>query len=68
VYVDFHTVYYGLSHGLSLDDYFFAFFGERTIRWINQQIREKTKLPIPHVVPLDRDGNRYGIDSEADLM
>lgn len=45
-----------------------AFFGKRAIRWVNQQVRQKTKLPIPHVVPLDRDGNRYGIDSEADLV
>ncbi len=45
-----------------------AFFGKRAVGWINQRVREKQKLPIPHVVPLDRDGNRHGIDLEADLM
>ena len=44
-----------------------AFFGKRAMRWVNQRVREKTKLPIPHVVPLQSDGYRYGIDTEADL-
>lgn len=45
-----------------------AFFGKRAIRWINLRVKERTKLPMPHVVPLEQDGYRYGIDSEADLL
>jgi hypothetical protein len=45
-----------------------AFFGKRAVRWVNQKARERTKLPMPHVVPMQDDGHRYGIDSEADLM
>ena len=44
-----------------------AFFGKRAMRWVNQQVRQRTKLPMPHIVPLARDGNRYGFDSEADI-
>ena len=44
-----------------------AFFGKRAVRWVNQTVRERTKLPMPHIVPLAEDGNRYGFDSEADL-
>ncbi len=44
-----------------------AFFGKRTIRWVNQQVRKRTNLPMPHTIPLAPDGNRYGIDSEADF-
>jgi hypothetical protein len=44
-----------------------AFYGKRAVRWVNQQVRQRTKLPMPHVVPLDEDGNRYGFDSESDL-
>jgi hypothetical protein len=44
-----------------------AFFGKRAMRWVNQQVRERTKLPMPHVVALSEDGNRYGFDSEADI-
>ncbi len=44
-----------------------AFFGKRAVRWVNQTVRERTKLPMPHVVPLAEDGNRYGFDSEADI-
>ena len=44
-----------------------AFYGKRAIRWVNQQVRQRTQLPIPHVVPLDKDGNRYGFDTESDL-
>jgi predicted transcriptional regulator len=42
-----------------------TFFGERTKDRILQTVREKTGLPIPHIVPLDPDGNRYGWDSDA---
>lgn len=45
-----------------------AFFGKRAVRWVNQRVRERTKLPIPHVVPMQDDGNRYGFDSEADML
>lgn len=44
-----------------------AFFGKRAIRWANEQVRKRTGLPMPHVVPLAEDGNRYGFDSEADI-
>jgi predicted transcriptional regulator len=44
-----------------------AFFGKRAIRWVNSQVRQRTKLPMPHVVPAAEDGNRYGFDSEADI-
>jgi hypothetical protein len=43
-----------------------AFFGKRAMRWVNQRVREKTKLPMAHVIPMDHDGNRYGFDGEAD--
>jgi hypothetical protein len=42
-----------------------TFFGERTKDRILQSVREKTGLPIPHIIPLDPDGNRYGWDSDA---
>jgi hypothetical protein len=45
-----------------------ALFGRRASRWVDDRVRERTKLPIPHVVPLDEDGNRYGIDSGADIV
>jgi hypothetical protein len=44
-----------------------AFFGDRAMRWVNQQVKQRTHLPMPHVVALAEDGNRYGFDSEADL-
>lgn len=43
-----------------------AFFSERATRWVNQRVREKLKLPIPHTIPMQEDGRRYGFDSEAD--
>jgi hypothetical protein len=45
-----------------------AFFGDRTVRWVNRKVREKTNLPMPHAVPLQADGMRYGFDSEADSV
>jgi predicted transcriptional regulator len=42
-----------------------VFFGERTKDQILQTVRKTTGLPIPHIVPLDPDGNRYGWDSDA---
>ena len=45
-----------------------AFFGKRAVGWINRQVRQRTKLPIPSVVPLEQNGYRYGIDSEADIF
>jgi hypothetical protein len=41
------------------------FLGERTKDHLLQKVREKTGLPIPHIISLDRDGNRYGWDSDA---
>ena len=45
-----------------------AFYGKRAMRWVNAQVRKRTQLPMPHVVPLAEDGNRYGLDSEADIF
>jgi predicted transcriptional regulator len=42
-----------------------TFLGERTKNHILQKVRRKTGLPIPHIIPLDSDGNRYGWDSDA---
>jgi hypothetical protein len=42
-----------------------TFFGERTKDQILDLVRTKTGLPIPHIVPLDPDGKRYGFDSDA---
>jgi uncharacterized repeat protein (TIGR03803 family) len=39
------------------------FFGKRAVRWIDDRVRERTKLPIPHVVALSEDGKRNGFDS-----
>lgn len=44
-----------------------AFFGKRAIRWVDQQVRQRTGLPMPTVIPLSEDGNRYGFDTEADV-
>ena len=41
------------------------FVGERTKDHLLRKVRKKTGLPIPHIVPLDLDGNRYGWDSDA---
>ena len=42
-----------------------TFLGERTKDHILQKVRKKTGLPIPHIIPLDLDGNRYGLDCDA---
>jgi hypothetical protein len=44
-----------------------AFFGDRAMRWVNREVKQRTHLPMPHILPLEEDGNRYGTDSEADL-
>jgi hypothetical protein len=44
-----------------------AFFGKRAVRWVNQEVRRRTKLPMPTVAPLAENGSRYGPDSEADV-
>jgi len=44
-----------------------GFFSKRAMRWVNGKVRERTQLPMPAVVPLARDGHRYGFDSESDL-
>ena len=41
------------------------FLGEHGKAEILEEIRRRTKLPIPHIVPLAADGNRYGFDSDA---
>lgn len=42
-----------------------AFLGEQTKDFILRRVRENTGLPIPHIISLDVDGNRYGWDSDA---
>jgi predicted transcriptional regulator len=44
-----------------------AFFGKRAIRSVSQKVRKRTGLPMPHAIALNRDGNRYGFDSEPDF-
>ena len=41
------------------------FLGEHEKAAILERIRRRTNLPIPHIVPLAPDGNRYGFDSDA---
>jgi len=41
------------------------FFGEQTKDKILQTVREKTGLPIPHILPLGPDGERFGLDMDA---
>jgi hypothetical protein len=55
----------GLMHGARW--MLSAFFGKRAVRRVNQLVRLRTQLPMPHVVALAEDGNRYGFDSEADI-
>ena len=42
-----------------------VFCGERVRDGVLTRVRQQTQLPMPHIVPLDRDGNRYGFDSDA---
>lgn len=42
-----------------------VFCGESVRDEVLMKVRQATQLPIPHVVRLDRDGNRYGLDSDA---
>lgn len=42
-----------------------AILGEEAKDRALNAIRKKTGQPIPHVVPLFEDGNRYGFDSDA---
>jgi hypothetical protein len=44
-----------------------AFFGKRAIRWVDGQVRQRTGLPMPTIIPLSEDGKRYGVDTEADV-
>ena len=41
------------------------FGGEQVRQEVLARVRRRTQLPMPHIVPLDRDGNRYGFDSDA---
>ena len=41
------------------------FLGERAKDGLLDAVRKKTGLPIPHIVPLASDGNRYGFDMDA---
>ncbi len=41
------------------------FCGERVKDRVLDEVRRRTGLTIPHIVPLDPDGNRYGFDSDA---
>jgi len=42
-----------------------VFCGRRVKFQLLEEIRNMTGLAIPHIVPLDRDGHRYGFDSDA---
>jgi hypothetical protein len=42
-----------------------SFLGERLKDHTLNEVRKNTGLPIPHVISLDLDGNRYGFDSDA---
>ena len=42
-----------------------SFLGERLKDHTLNEVRRNTGLPIPHVISLDPDGNRYGFDSDA---
>jgi hypothetical protein len=39
--------------------------GDRDKEAVLNAVRKRTNRPIPHIVPLARDGKRYGIDSDA---
>ena len=39
-----------------------SFYGKHEKDTILDEIRERTQLPIPHIVPLYHDGKRYGFD------
>ncbi|MBZ5551360.1 MAG: hypothetical protein LAO21_01475 [Acidobacteriia bacterium] len=41
------------------------FCGRRVKEHTLDQVRKKTGLPIPHIVPLDENGQRFGFDSDA---
>lgn len=43
------------------------FFSKRAMRWVNGQVKARTHLPMPAVIPIEKDGRRYGIDTESDL-
>jgi hypothetical protein len=42
-----------------------ALLGENVKDESLREIRERTRKPIPHIVALAKDGNRYGFDSDA---
>ncbi len=42
-----------------------SFLGERVKDMALDHVRKATGLPIPHIISLDIDGNRYGFDSDA---
>ena len=42
-----------------------VFCGEHVREEVLARIRHRTRLPMPHIVPLSPDGNRYGFDSDA---
>ncbi len=46
----------------TLKDTIASVYGEHEKDRILDEIRERTNLPIPHIVPLYNDGNRYGLD------
>jgi|SRR5215213_4858687 len=46
----------------ALKDTIASVYGEHEKDRILDEIRERTNLQIPHIVPLYNDGNRYGFD------
>ena len=55
----------GQMHGAGL--MLSAFFGDSARRWVKRKVCEKSGLPMPSIVPLQPDGERYCFDSEADF-
>lgn len=50
---------------LGMKDCLSIFCGTSVKDRVLDEVRKRTQLRIPHIVPLDRDGNRYGFDMDA---
>ncbi len=50
---------YAMKHAVS------ALLGDPDLRIVLDAVRLRTKNPIPSIVPLSRDGKRYGMDLDA---
>lgn len=63
---DSHYVEYLRGKFSSTKDALSLVYGKKEKDRVLSGIRRRTRLPIPHVVPLHSDGNRYGFDLDAD--